>query len=66
MPSRHGGFDLEKVREGGLFLPSFRAVEGFPLNAMNRDEVEGVRVSARLMPYRGSRRVLALLRRNTP
>jgi len=34
--SRHGGYGLDKVKEGGTFLPSFKPVEGFALNEYNR------------------------------
>src|SRR5690606_16453491 len=34
--SRSGGYDLTKLKQGGLFAPKFRKIEGLPINDHNR------------------------------
>ncbi|MHC4946906.1 MAG: 4-hydroxyphenylpyruvate dioxygenase [Planctomycetota bacterium] len=40
--SRHEGYGLDRVKEGGLFMPRFARVEGLPLNDHNRDHPCGL------------------------
>ncbi|MFO0962203.1 MAG: 4-hydroxyphenylpyruvate dioxygenase [Phycisphaerales bacterium] len=40
--SRRGGYDLPKVKSGGLFLPQFAKVRDFPTNGYNREHPCGL------------------------
>ena len=41
--SREGGYALEKLKDGGVFAPSFRRYENFALNDYNRQHPCGLR-----------------------
>lgn len=41
--SRRGSFDLPALKQGGLFAPGFRRVEGFALNEFNRQHPCGLK-----------------------
>ncbi|MHC5113808.1 MAG: 4-hydroxyphenylpyruvate dioxygenase [Planctomycetota bacterium] len=40
--SRHGGYDLDTVKNGGVFMPNFQRVGNLPLNDFNRDHPCGL------------------------
>lgn len=41
--SRRGSFDLPALKQGGLFAPGFRRIEGFALNEFNRKNPCGLK-----------------------